>query len=158
MKTKIFYFLVIAFLVGGCARSYTSQYQAFPPGTVPHEKGWSHLCQVVTWAKHRGPITRKGPKNIEIIIKDNVGKILLGDEVSVESASTRPEIEWTKFENVRVVVYETGNEYSEDDYNRALVKGGPKLLLTLSYTYNQTAEKFERRSLTLGSTGPLRAP
>ena len=61
---------------------------------------------------------------------------LLHDEIELVSSMLDKKIIWNKFESLQIMLYESGNEYAEDEYNKKLVKEGPRHLITLNYYWN----------------------
>ena len=145
IKTQQITTILFALLfLSGCSRSYSGQIFSFPPGSKPHENDWTYLCKVIDWAPRGKNATEKGKRKIQIIIHDKNKNNVLWDEFELESASIESKIQWIKFENVTLDLYERGNEYAEDDYNKKLIKSGPKHLITLNYVWD--GKKYIRSS------------
>ena len=139
MKMKInitFLILLSLFFFNGCARSYNVQLFSFPPETKPHESGWIYLGQIVSWDPFGKKSTDKGKREIEINITDKNKKAILQDKLQIDCATLEGNIHWDKFEMLTIELNETGNPYSEDEYNKNLTKEGPRHLVTLSYVWN----------------------
>jgi hypothetical protein len=146
MKIKLLALIILLVLLSGCGgHNYTLKYLAYPPEIAPHEDGWSYLCQVTTLAEHYGPVSQRGPKKIEILIKDKNDKIFLEDQLQVVSASIDPQISWSRFENIQILILEKGNQYSQDEYNLSLIKNGTRLIETLDYDLDEKTKLFVKR-------------
>ncbi len=72
----------------------------------------------------------------------NSDKYLLKDMYEYESASINSNIKWDTFEEIQIELIEEGNSYSDDPYNKRLVKRGPKILEVLKYRYDKETGKF----------------
>ncbi len=144
MRANLIAFITLFMTITGCNHSYTFQLFAYPPDIAPHEHGWSYLCQVIAWSEHNGPVTRRGSKKIAILIKDKDDKILLRDQLRLTAASIKAKTLWNNFENIQITIYEEGNQFSEDEYNRSLIESGPKLIGTLNYYYDEKSKRFEK--------------
>ncbi len=53
-----------------------------------------------------------------------------------ESASIASKIQWEESERLTLDIYERGNQFAEDDYNKQLTEEGPRHLITLSYAWD----------------------
>ena len=148
--THIVASLLLALSLLGCARSYSSIHFSYPPSSAPHEDNWTYSGLILAWDPLGKRPTEKGIRKIEIRIKDKDNKVVLKDQLELDCASIDRKIHWEKFDNLTIELFERGNEYAEDEYNRGLVKEGPKHLLTLKYHWNGT--RFKR------STEPSYAP
>ena len=142
MKNKKFQIsIILCFLfLFSCSRSYNSQYFSFPPGSKPHEDDWTYLCQIISWDPFWKNSTEKGNRKVQIFIQDTEKHDLLQDELKVESASIDAKIKWEDRQHIELMLYERGNEYAEDEYNKLLIKNGPRHLVTLNYFWN--GEKY----------------
>jgi hypothetical protein len=147
MKIKIYQvialFLALLYL---CAWSHSNNFQvfSFPPGSKPHQDNWTYLCKVIDWAPFGKASVEKGKRKIDIIIHDKSKINVLQDTLEIESASIETKIKWYKFEHITLSLYERGNEYAKDEYNKRLIKEGRKHLVTLSYVWN--GEKYTKKS------------
>jgi hypothetical protein len=89
------------------------------------------------------PVER-GKRDIDIIINDKTKNTVLEDKIELESASIRSEVKWTNFERLTLDIYEVGNEYADDSYNKKRIAEGRKLLKTLIYVWD--GEKYIRNN------------
>lgn len=138
MKNKVHQIstlLFILLLLFSCSRSYNGQYFSFPPGSKPHENNWTYLCKVISWDPVGKEPTDKGNRKIQIIIHDKEKNNLLRDEFELVSASINSRIKWENRKHLNLEIYERGNQFAEDDYNKQLIKEGPRHLITLSYVW-----------------------
>lgn len=120
----------------GCSRTYSGQYFSFPPGTKPHENNWEYLCKIINWQQLGKHPVEKGKRKIEITINDKDKNKVLEDAFEIESASIETKIKWEKFEKISLDLYEVGNQYADDDYNKQLITTGPRHLTTLKYVWD----------------------
>ncbi len=51
---------------------------------------------------------------------------------------------WQRFQEIDISLQEVGNEYTEDDYNKALLAEGPRQLARLRYVFNKSTSQFDR--------------
>ena len=128
----IFYILL---LLGSCSRSYSGQYFSFPPGSKPHENDWAFLCKIIVWDPDGKRPVEKGKRKIEIIVNDKNKNIVLKDTLELQSASIGSEIVWNELEQLTLNLYERGNKFADDKYNKTLIKEGPNHLTTLTYVW-----------------------
>ncbi|MCP3876249.1 MAG: hypothetical protein GY699_24290 [Desulfobacteraceae bacterium] len=124
------------FLIFGCSRSYSIFFFSYPADSQPHENNWTHLGKIIAWDPRGKKATEQGKRKIEIIIHDKKESKLLHDEIELVSSMLDKKIIWNEFENLQIMLYESGNEFVEDEYNKKLVKEGPRHLITLNYYWN----------------------
>jgi hypothetical protein len=127
-------------LFASCSRSYSIQAFSFPPGSKPHESNWTYICKVIDWQQIGKNHVEKGKRNIEIIISDKNKKNVLEDSFEIESASIRTNIKWLQLKHLTLELYEVGNKYADDEYNKNLLNKGPRHLITLNYVWD--GEKY----------------
>jgi hypothetical protein len=140
----IFIFVFLALLtLSACQTEYTTQHFSFPPGSKPHEDNWEYTALIIVSSRKR-PITKRSKKNIQIKVYNKSKAIFLDDNFEFISASIEANIVWEKFEEIRVGLIEVGNKYADDQYNKQLLKSGPKSLLELTYKYEHETKKFKR--------------
>jgi hypothetical protein len=120
---------------------YTTQHFSFPPGSKPHENDWQYSALVIV-SSNKSPITKKSRKYVKIKVYDKYKANLLTDEFEVLSASITAKVVWDKFDELNIELFEEGNEFADDDYNKSLVSHGPKKLLNKSYKYNLKDRKY----------------
>ena len=94
------------------------------------------MCQVIDWAPWGKKATEKGERKIQIIITDKNKTNVLREELVLESASIKSKIKWDNLESLTLDLYEIGNQFAEDHYNKQLIKEGPRHLITLSYEWD----------------------
>ncbi|MFZ5564048.1 MAG: hypothetical protein ACOZBW_08335 [Thermodesulfobacteriota bacterium] len=123
-------------LLCSCSRSYSGEFFSFPPRSKPHENNWTYLCQVTNWAPFGKNATERGNRKIQIIVNDKNKTKMLEDEFELVSASIRSKITWERIEKLSLDLYEVGNKFAEDDYNKKLIEEGPRHLITLNYIWD----------------------
>ncbi|MBP7434149.1 hypothetical protein KA996_11455 [bacterium] len=141
----LFLFLCV-FALFSCKSHYTLQGFSFPPGSKAHENNWEYYGKVIVTCYEK-KFTNKNEKTVEIKINDREKKLLLEDKFKFDAASIEAKVEWEKFEEITVELLEEGNQFSEDEYNKQLLKNGPKSLRKLKYIYNPTKKLFEREGI-----------
>lgn len=117
---------------------------SFPPGSKPHESIWTYQGQRISWDPFGKTGTEKCKRKIEIYIKNKDYDNVLRANLDLNCASVRGKIHWVKFEELTIELFEEGNTFATDEYNKWLLKEGPKLLLTLNYIWNEN--KFIKAS------------
>jgi len=147
-KCILFVFLILFILsvgIAGCKESvYSFHSFSYPPNSVPHEDNWEYLGKVVVSSKEEGPLTQKSEKNVKITIVDKNKNVYLSDELKFISAYIESSITWHDFEEIQIILFEVGNEFSKDTYNQQLIKKGPNRLISLKYAYDSAIKKFKR--------------
>ncbi|MBU1342366.1 MAG: hypothetical protein KKE44_24965 [Proteobacteria bacterium] len=135
--------ILILPIIFSCSNEYTTQHFSFPPGSMPSENNWEYTALTIVSSKQK-PITKKSKKNVRIKIYDKNKTIFLNDTFKFVSASIRTNVEWKEFKEIRIKLFEVGNKFSEDTYNKNLLKSGPNSLLELTYQYDQESKQFKR--------------
>jgi len=144
---RVFSLFVLVSLISGCrGTNYTVQLFSYPPDTKPHDSNWEYLGKIVVYSKEEGPLTRKSKKSVDITIVDREQNRVLEDKHTFDCASIRASIEWEQFENIHITLFEEGNEFAEDSYNKDLSKKGRVVLVELEYKFNKETKQFERLS------------
>jgi hypothetical protein len=136
LKTRIQKTTVVSFVLMflcSCARSYSSQYFSYPPDSKPHENDWTYFCKIIIWDPFGNRPVEKGKRKIEIVINDKNKNKVLEDKFEIESASVETKIKWMELKQITFDLYEVGHKHAEDEYNKLLIKEGPKHLVTLNY-------------------------
>lgn len=137
--------LVALFLYGCKGEVYSGKLFSYPPNSQPHDNNREYLGKVIVTQKENTPFTRKAHKTIRINIeKDSNQKKYLSDKLIFFCADIDPVIEWDHFENLNITLFEVGNEFADDDYNRQLIKTGPQKLIHLFYVFDPKLNKFVR--------------
>jgi hypothetical protein len=80
--------------------------------------------------------TDKGNRKIQIIITDKNKANVLKGAFELESASIESKIKWEQMESLSLDLYEIGNRFAEDEYNKKSIKESPKHLITLNYVWD----------------------
>jgi|GEM_PF-4716496 len=139
----IFLFL----LIYGCqGEDYAGEFFSYPPNTTTDSINLEYLGRFIITQKEKIPLTRKAHKNVVISIQKNADKkYYLSDKLQFYSAYIDAVIEWKQFDKLDIILYEAGNEFADDDYNRQLIIKGPNQLIHLKYTYDVKANKFIRK-------------
>jgi hypothetical protein len=127
---------LLTILTISCSQSYSFQAFSYPPESKPHETNWEYFGKIISLDPRGKSPVEKGKRKVEIVIIDKAQNKILKDKLELECASLRSKIQWSKFEEITIKIYEVGNQYAEDDYNKKLIKNGPNLLITLSYFWD----------------------
>ncbi len=143
VKALVGAMLILLFASSCSGSEYTTQHFSFPPGSKPHESSWQYMALVIV-SSDESPITSKSKKVIEIKVNDRSNTVFLDDNYEFICASLRANVVWEKFEEIKVELFEVGNEYAKDLYNKQLLKSGPNRLLVATYQYDQKHNKFNR--------------
>lgn len=116
----------------------------FPPGSHWEGSGdWTHEMWIDASTDAR--MVRRSEKDVRITIRDRNKKPLLDDNLKVTCADVEAKVTWKEFEQVDVELLEFGNRFATDDpYNVALVKSGPRSLIKLEYLYDRIEKRFKR--------------
>lgn len=129
-------------LMFACSQSeYTMQYFTFPVETQPHNNNWEYIGKIKV-ASNKKPITTKSMKMVELTIHNKSDDVLLKEVFEFNGASIRGEVSWKTFEKLNITLFEVGNKFANDSYNKNLIIKGPKLLITKSYHYNSKNREF----------------
>ena len=129
--------ITLLFFTSCYRRSYSGQFFSFPPESKPHESSWTYQGQIIAWDPFGKTGTDKCKRKIEIYIKNKNDDNVLRDNFDLNCASLRGKIHWVKFEKLTIELFEEGNKFANDEYNKLLLKEGPKLLITLNYVWNE---------------------
>ncbi len=143
LKLSIFLLFILLFLLTSCVEHYTGQFFSFPPGSKPHTNDWLYLGDI-TITSDKLPLTAKSNRNVNIKINDKNKRLFLNEDLTFNCASIRANIVWNEFEKIIIELYEEGNPYSEDEYNKQLIISGSNHLITLIYKYDPKNKKFIR--------------
>ena len=84
----------------------------------------------------------KSKKNVNMKVYDQSKTLFLNEDFKFTCASVSANTVWGKFEEIKIVLLEVGNEFAKDSYNKQLLKDGPNRLLELSYQFDQKNMKF----------------
>jgi hypothetical protein len=133
--------LLLAFIA--CRAEYTTQHFSFPPGSKPHENDWEYTALIIV-SSRKSPITKKSKKNVHVRVYDKNKTKYLNDDLEFIGASIDAKIIWNKFEKIEIEIFEVGNKYADDQYNKQLLKSGPNSLLEITYKYESETNKFKR--------------
>ena len=134
---------LILLIVISCGSEYIFQIESFPPGTKPSGYDWEYSSIVIV-TSNKSPITRKSKKKVYIKIYDRKKTYYLKDNYKFVSATIKASFIWEKFDEIRIKLFEVGNKYSEDPYNKQLVKDGPNFLIELTYQFDNESRQFKR--------------
>jgi hypothetical protein len=132
--------LFLALIIGCQSRSYTFFAFSFPPESVPHESGWTHIGKVVVWTQPGRNFIERYEKEIVILVEDTERNTLLEDRIKVVAGSIESKISWNRFEELEIVLYENLNNSSEDSSGTSSLNE----LVILSYRFNHANNRFER--------------
>jgi len=143
MKYK-FNLLIVLFLgllfLFACSRSYSGFFFSYPADSKPHENNWTYLGKIIAWDPFLKKPTDKGIRKIQIIVQDKEKNVVLEDKLEFNCAPISREIIWSTLEKLNIKIYERGNPFAEDEYNKRLIKEGPRLLISLLYIWD--GEKY----------------
>ena len=132
--------LTCLLFLAACSGSYSGYHFSYPPGSEPHENNWTHLGKILVWDPYGKGTTDRAEKKVEITIVDKNKKNILRHKIKQTSASISQEVYWEEFGRITIKLFEVGNKYAEDQYNKHLVEQGPKHLITLSFSWD--GDKF----------------
>lgn len=135
------FFILTVILITSCKTEYSTQHFSFPPGSLPHEDDWDYTAVIIV-SSSESPITKKSKKNVQIKVFDNKKNQFLNKKYDIVSASIYANVVWEEFENIRVKLFETGNEYAKDAYNKKLLLSGPFCVMDLKYGYEEKDKQF----------------
>lgn len=140
----IFISIAIALYLCGCGYTpYSGQAFSYPPGSKPHEDNWEYSGRVIVTSRQKGSFAKKSKKIVYIVVKDRNKHKHLSDKMRFECGSIEASITWDQFEILEIILYEVGNKFEDDDYNKELLKKGPVLLVHLRYTYDYKSKEFK---------------
>jgi len=138
--------------VAACSGSeYTGQYFSYPPSSKPYENNWTYIGNIVVWGSSEGSVCKLSKKIVRIAIEDKKGRELLSDKLEFNKGCIRSTIEWSDFSKVVITLSEEGNKYTNDDYNRKLLKMGANRFKVLTYNFNESLNKFVRKEKEKGT-------
>jgi hypothetical protein len=100
---------------------------------------------VIVKASEKGSFAKRSQKWIHITVRDRKEKNYLNDELEFYCAGPDIVIEWNHFEKLDITLFEKGNKFAEDDYNKQLIEKGPNTLVHLSYSFDRSINKFIRK-------------
>lgn len=135
---------IVLSLLGACSRGYSGQHFSYPPGSKPHEDNWQYAGVVRQWEPLFKSIAEKGKRKVDIVVTTKDYRKVLEDSFHVESAGLRPRITWNRFAELVIVLYEEGNQFADDEYNKKLIREGPRKIAILLYDWN--GEGFVKKS------------
>jgi hypothetical protein len=69
---------------------------------------------------------------------------LLADSLTVESSSVETIVHWERFEELTIALYEKGNPYANDAYNKELLLQGKRPLAKMTYIWENG--KYKKRA------------
>jgi hypothetical protein len=140
IRSKIFILFLLTLIFGCQSRSYIFFAFSFPPGTVPHETGWSHIGKVIVSTKPGRTYIDRYEKEIVISVKDTEEKTLLDDKILVVAGSIETKISWNRFERLEIVIDENLSGSSQE----SLEKSSDSELIKLIYRFDPADNRFER--------------
>ena len=157
LKSKILLLLLqtlfFIFCQYGCERRpYSGKLFCYPPYCKPHEDNWEYRGSVIVTQHEKGSFAKKTHKIITIEIKDRGGTNYLSDELRFYCANIDTHIKWDQFDKIVITLFEVGNKFEDDNYNKALIENGPNKLIQLNYLFKHSTNKFVR----LDSGTPIR--
>lgn len=125
----------------------------FPPGSLPHEDKWQYSGKVIVSSNESGPLAKKSKKKVQIKVTDRKENIMLSDDFSFVSANIEATVTWDKFDEIDIILSEVGNQYAEDQYNKDLLKNGPRQLACLKYRFDTKLGRFITNTKSRASKG-----
>lgn len=142
-----FAILIVTIFSASCSgEEFTTQYFTYPPNTNFYEKNWDCIGVVKVFSDVK-PITNFSDKRVEILIKNKEEKILLREVMRFRSGSIRSSISWKEFDSIEVSLFEVGNKYAEDDYNKKLMEKGEVKLARIIYIYDKINGVFIKNTV-----------
>lgn len=81
---------------------------------------------------------------VNIKIYDQHKSIFLSDDLTFISASIQANVAWSDFKKISIELFEVGNKYAGDSYNKKLIENGPNKLINLIYEYSPNTKKYLR--------------
>jgi hypothetical protein len=139
---SICYMLILSLISLSCSGyDYTTQHFSYPPGSKPHDNNWQYTALVIV-SSHKSPISKKSRKYVKFMVYDKNKKNFLTDEYEFNSASITAHVVWVTFDELNIELFEVGNEFADDDYNKILIERGPNILLKILYKYDQKDKKY----------------
>lgn len=146
---KLLLVLILFPIIGigtyGCkGKSYSFTAFSYPPGSEPHEDNWEYHGKVIVSSLEVGPLTRRTRKTVQIIVQGRSKDGFLSDKLDFVCASIESSVQWDVFDEIEIILYEVGNEFAEDEYNKKLIKKGRNPLSHLKYVYDDQTKKFHR--------------
>jgi len=162
---KIIYIFLISILqianfscTNGSRRTHSF---TFPKGTK-HYKGDYEYLMLVIEDQQKNIFTNELKRRMGILIRDKNKNILFKQEFPFKTKSVHSILEletvWEEFIEIKLKILERGNDsidkqnekrikkgeklIVDDEYNKMLVREGPKLLFEFNYKYNPIIKKF----------------
>jgi hypothetical protein len=145
-------YMMVSISLGSCRNtSYSFRAFSYPPGSQPHQDNWEYSGTVVVTSQEKGSLSKKSAKSVYIVVKDKSKRTYLSDRLEFHCGQIDSSIKWDKFEELEIILYEVGNEFADNEYNKELLKKGPIRLCLLKYRYDSASREFERAAVVPGT-------
>jgi len=137
--------LCTSMVIVNCRGSVYSFYAfSYPPSSKPHEDNWEYLGKVIVASNEVGALSKKSKKGVQIIVVNKLKQTVLSDDLKFVCGSIDAKIIWQQFEEIEITLYEIGNPYAEDEYNKELIVKGPNRIAHLEYLFDNVSKKFKK--------------
>lgn len=137
------WYLGVLILLSCSKQNYSIQMFTFPAGTAAHGSGWTHRGELQVFTSKGGSPFELGQKKVRLKIVDKDMKVFFDDEWEYSSAEITGKFSWNDFAVVSITLMEQGSSLVQDDYNKALMKSGPKVLDSFELRLKPDGSKFE---------------
>ena len=130
-------FIVALFFCFQCSdKIYITKEFSFPP----KRDNWKYKGTITI--SSRGNPDERNRKTVKIVVKDKEDNVVLDDSMMFTGVEIDARVTWKKSPHIKVVVREKGNKGANDEYNKKLVKRGPRVLTRTNYWFDSTKGKF----------------
>jgi hypothetical protein len=131
-------------------QSVTGQVFSFPPGSSPYEsKTWTYFGDISMTKRSSGTEFQLSKRHVTIGVWDKQNNKLLSDEMTFKSGHIGAKIDWVRFENLQIILFEEGDGSADSDkYSNELMKepGGKRQIAVLKYIYDQGTQRFLKQT------------
>ncbi len=135
--------ITISLILYACkSKAYYGKHFSYPPNSKLHESNWKYRGFVKITSNKSGAFSNKSKKHIRIEVIDKEKNNYLNDELDFNCGGIDIIIKWEKFEILNIILNEVGSEYVNDNYNKQLIKEGPRDLINLKYNFNHSLNRF----------------
>lgn len=135
-RSLVLVLVLVALSLLGCSVSYSTQHFSFPPDSRPHKGDWQ-LHGVVRMMERRTWLGIRAPKGVvQITIVDQSEKVVLEDEVQVDSARLLADVRWNALSEISVDILDAPSDS----------RGARPLICTLKYRQNHSSGRFVKEA------------
>ena len=142
---KTFWVMVLIVLMifsGGCARGWGSKYFTYPPGTTAHEGNYLYIGTIHQETELGENATDRKTKTVWITIRGKDGTLRLSRKFQLTAASIDGKITWVDLRKLQIQLFESGNPYNSNEYNKWLIAQGPRKIFYIEFTYDEKSGQF----------------